>query len=351
MFFVIDVFGAGDHELDRCALRIAQAECCRKCCIMSHYKGEPIAATRFIRKCFDESKNMSSSEWKQYIRSKIFSSMKSVKNSSNYAKHVWMVGTGPNDFIEGVCRTCFSNCYSTSRTTMLAVVKELKSGAVEAAPSFRVNQSVSPILIAAIIRSAGSCGKELSAAQLGLLQIPNTYDSVSCYSWMNNYFNLEPITIKEVWTEYVEDMMLVKEGYIRTKAFGSMWAHCFPYVRIREFKAVTGKKHLYISVCIVISVPHYFVVSGKCNTCAWLSHARRTFRDKKNREQITIMHALHRSTYMGERIEYRNRRQLAHDLPTYNGSFISDGMAQIHCMLPHQSMKTGTNIIFFCDAY
>ena len=62
-----------------------------------------------------------------------------------------------------------------------------------------------------------------------------------------------------------------------------MWTACFPNVKIREFKAV----------------------SGKCKTCAILSDLRRKCNDKQRKQEITYLHCLHRSAYMNERLEYR----------------------------------------------
>ena len=79
-----------------------------------------------------------------------------------------------------------------------------------------------------------------------------------------------------------------------SSSFEKLWIACFPHVKIRQFK----------SVC------------GKCKTCEKLSSARRSFHDVKTREQITTMHALHRSMYMGERMCYYNRRNEAMSLPS-----------------------------------
>ena len=99
-----------------------------------------------------------------------------------------------------------------------------------------------------------------------------------------------------------------------SSCFEKIWSACFSHVKIRQFK----------SVC------------GKCKTCEKLSSARRSFHDVKTREQITTMHALHRSMFMGERMCYYNRRNEAMSKPSTVWSIISDGMAQIHCQLPHQ---------------
>ena len=99
-----------------------------------------------------------------------------------------------------------------------------------------------------------------------------------------------------------------------SSCFEKMWMACFPHVKIRQFK----------SVC------------GKCKTCEKLSSARRSFHDAKTREQITTMHALHCSMYMGERLSYYDRRNEAMSKPSTVWSLISDGMAQIHYQLPYQ---------------
>lgn len=57
------------------------------------------------------------------------------------------------------------------------------------------------------------------------------------------------------------------------------------HVRIREYKAVTGK----------------------CRTCAFLSRVRKELRDPSKREYITTLFDFHRTTYMGERQAYAMR--------------------------------------------
>jgi hypothetical protein len=47
-----------------------------------------------------------------------------------------------------------------------------------------------------------------------------------------------------------------------------------------------------------------------------------------------MLHALHRSTYMGERLDYYSRRQEAVDNPQDVVSMILDGMSQNHTVLP-----------------
>jgi len=85
--------------------------------------------------------------------------------------------------------------------------------------------------------------------------------------------HLEPVFIKEIFSEYQEDMELAGMKAVDEGRFGALWKHCFRHVKIREFKAV----------------------SGKCSTCEKLSFLRRTRKSATEREYITKMHALHRS--------------------------------------------------------
>jgi hypothetical protein len=89
----------------------------------------------------------------------------------------------------------------------------------------------------------------------------------------------------------------------------------FPNVRIREFKAV----------------------GGKCDVCAKLSELRKCARNKIGKQQLTSLHLLHRSAYMGERMSYSIRRQDAITLDTQFLSMITDGMAQTHCEMANIS--------------
>jgi len=57
----------------------------------------------------------------------------------------------------------------------------------------------------------------------------------------NCEIHLEPIAIKEVYGEYIDDMTVSKMDTINSESFSQLWKDCFPYVLVREFKAVTGK--------------------------------------------------------------------------------------------------------------
>jgi hypothetical protein len=73
--------------------------------------------------------------------------------------------------------------------------------------------------------------------------------------------HLEPCRLTEIYEEYVEAKGFSGEAVVSATVFGLIWKNCFSHVKVREFKAVTGK----------------------CGTCAILSQARRKYRDKETR--------------------------------------------------------------------
>jgi hypothetical protein len=168
-------------------------------------------------------------------------------------------------------------------------------------------------------------GEMVSAANM-----PNTRRSLLCYGWMDWFFNivgdkmpnskeihLEPITYQEVHREYemtMESYFPDEEGLaLNYTSFLSMWHNSFAHVKIREYKQV----------------------SGKCTTCATLSDLRRKYKSANIRQAVTDLHALHRITYMGERMNYYRKQWLAIMHPEMYMSIILDGMAQKHTALPY----------------
>jgi hypothetical protein len=95
----------------------------------------------------------------------------------------------------------------------------------------------------------------------------------------------------------------------------NLWKICFPHVKVREFKAV----------------------SGKCDVCAALTNIRRQKMDYATQQYVARLFALHRSMYMGERLDYYSRRNDALLTPSSYLSLIADGMQQNHCILPWQA--------------
>lgn len=174
---------------------------------------------------------------------------------------------------------------------------------------------------------------------LPIMLLPNTSEALTAYVWMQNRFkaqgdscptsreiHLEPIKKEEIYKDYVHEIKTdrLKLNIVTYDQFVRMWVHYFPHVKIREFK----------------------VVSGKCNTCSDLTDLRRKTRKNAVIVKITKYFALHRFTFMAERMKYYERIQLARSMPHRYYSIIIDGMAQNHSEMPYfANMKTFENKI------
>jgi hypothetical protein len=233
----------------------------------------------------------------------------------------------------GVCKNVFSICYNVRDTYIEGLCAEIKKGYINSDDTFTdknnkilsANSKKELDALQQIVAYSNEKGLKLSFQQLAASVIPNSDASLNAYAWMKNYFrttgddipnsgeiHLEPILIKTVHKEYKETMIEDHMDHLELSQFGTLWTTCFPYVKIREFKAVTGK----------------------CNTCALLSIARRKYRGRDHRLYVTRLYELHRSAYMNERIAYATRSMQANLFPKEYLSMNSDGMAQIHCRLP-----------------
>jgi len=240
----------------------------------------------------------------------------------------WMVGCGAAKF-GPVCRQRFMMTYSVKHCFIEDLSKEVRGGVVNNERPF-TDKTTCPILTselqARLAMLKDTYDITLTLEQMTAMKIPNTPESITCYAWMHFYFDmvgdqipnsngeihLEPVWIKDVYQEYKDCMFTSGSPTLQPTQFGMMWQTCFRHVTIREFKAVTGK----------------------CDTCARLSARRRELRDNEGRQHLTMLHMLHRTTYMGERLAYADRIMQALQSPRQYFSLISDGMAQNHCILP-----------------
>jgi len=305
--------------------------CCSHACLHNTIGFKQ--ASNLIFACRETVNAMTRRERSEYNYQLISGCMTGVRQSG-YGEFTWKVGTDASSQVVDVCRTCFSNCYGIPLTTMDRVVRSFKNGEAKPAPALSDRTVMSDAIFRGFKKAADYYGLKLTRQELAAARMPNSPVAVSCYAWMARYFSmvgddmsnseeihLEPTLIKDVWAEYREEMISYGVKHLSVTAFGSLWTHCFSYVKIREFKAV----------------------SGKCDTCLKLSKLRRTFHDSRRREYITMMHAFHRCAYMNERIEYAKKRNLAESNPTNYLSIISDGMSQNHCLLPYFANQDSWN--------
>jgi len=178
------------------------------------------------------------------------------------------------------------------------------------------------------------------------MKLPNGEANKFLDAWLSRYFSLvgdsqpnldeihlEAQDMKDIWEEYVTDAEeIYKQVYLLLKVtvhliffdslqdshlsyanFIKLWTKCWSYVRIRQYKNVTGK----------------------CSSCAILTSLRRKYTEPKLRHKISRLAGLHRCSYMGERRVYYSKIVKACDEPYDYLSLISDGMAQNHTQLPY----------------
>lgn len=172
--------------------------------------------------------------------------------------------------------------------------------------------------------------------QIAAAAVPNTPEAIKCYIWLRNFFDasgdyepnrkeihLDPITKREVHGEYLVKLTSSNKGEhtLEYSEFVHIWTKCFPHVKIREYKAC----------------------SGKCMTCALFTVLMRKFEHTKALALVIQHRALHRADYMSDRILYQERVEQA-EKDKENGnivSIITDGMQQYHTELPYMGNNIG----------
>jgi hypothetical protein len=260
-------------------------------------------------------------------------------SSKGYMQMSWTVGYGSNK-LSDVCRALFIHCYFLSHSFLDRCCKDVKNNLTNPNKSnlndhcnnFSDQTEESKITSKEITLYTEKYGLTLTTQQLAALKLPNKQLALITYGWMEYYFNLvgdcqpnrnaeihlEPTTIGSIYYEYcdeIKDMQNINTQYesYSFPAFCKFWKDYFPHVKVREFKAV----------------------AGKCNVCCKLSELRKSSRHKFEKQQLTLLHQLHRSAYMNERMAYNVRKSEGCTLGHIYLSIITDGMAQTHCELPH----------------
>ena len=164
-----------------------------------------------------------------------------------------------------VCADCFGNVYGISEYMRKKFSKEFRDGYVSSETVLNDRTSGMNNLDA-VYKAEEVWNVGLRAEHARHMVIPNNTASVSCSTWLDTFFyfhgdsvpnsteiHLEPMNKCDIYDEYCEDMERRCEPYLSLKQFVSLWTRVFSDVKIREYKAVTGK----------------------CKTCAALSELRR----------------------------------------------------------------------------
>lgn len=305
------------------AKRVA-VECHKECCLKMGYD----YGVLLIKECIDEIGGLSRKEKKAYLLSKIRSCVNGY-SSKGYTNADWVIGIAPGNTLK-VCKQCFCSAYSCGHTFVDELCRRIKEGekSVDRNDFHDQRPGANAAFLKNLTQLADALDITLSPSQLGALVVPNTVASLTCFAWMKDYFDavgdkqpnaneihLEPTDIKSIWSEYRLVIGDVGQPTLSYGSFLNLWDICFSHVKLREYKAVTGK----------------------CKICALLSEARRKVLGLAGRRFITELHALHRTMYMGERLSYYARRNEAMLMPHMYWSGISDGMQQSHCLLPHRA--------------
>jgi len=97
----------------------------------------------------------------------------------------------------------------------------------------------------------------LDGKSVALAKLPNTTRSLDCYSWLKFYFesagdqmpnsneiHLEPTPLRDIYEEYRNSRISAGCDPLSFTPFYDIWRTCFPNVKIREYKAVSGRNYL-----------------------------------------------------------------------------------------------------------
>ena len=274
-------------------------------------------------------------EKKTYFLQKIQSFQVRITPQKKY-KFNFVIGSAGNQHI--VCRKGFAKAFTITRWYLDDVICRYKCGHKNGKQELNEKTAIPASVVndKRISDFAEEFGISLTPTHLGNLRMADSVETKLCVSWMSYYFSLvgdncpnsnqeihlEPIPRTEVHKEYCFDMEHILGGDnkpLSLETFRKVWKDVYPHVRIRKYK----------SSC------------GHCNLCSLLSEKRRKFRDKRGREEVTNLFALHRLSTMGERRTYYDRRLEAELNPSL---FLSTIAAKsLHVTLVWQHEDTGSS--------
>jgi hypothetical protein len=102
-----------------------------------------------------------------------------------------------------------------------------------------------------LFKHAADNGFTLSEKHKQALRLSREPSATTAFAWMHNFFeivgdkmpnlneiHLEPIFVRVVWEEYVDDLKGSLIPAVSLCQFGQMRLALFPQVKIRQFKAV-----------------------------------------------------------------------------------------------------------------
>ena len=267
------------------------------------------------------------------LRDKINQCVVRVQPGSNYLKMNYRIITETKlsvSIVHSVCKWTFMEAWGFNESLRKVLCENIKSGVVKTAHAITDRYSAVSGDFSKLVESCGLKDVITHPEKLNIAKLPNTEAAHYCYNWLENHFNLsgdnepnsdeihlDPVDKKEIYAEYANEAIIYKTKRVKKTQFNKIWRDCFPHVKIRKYKAC----------------------SGKCAVCAELSIQTRKQKTRKAMEYIKLCRVIHRADFMRDRDLYAQRKKLAELYPRQYLSLITDGMQQTHCELPYSANR------------
>ena len=307
--------------------------CCKKGknCFIRHLK-QPDAGY-VVMLCRQELTELNSrTELIDRLREKVYQCMLTVREHSEYAEMEYKIIPEKKCSIvipSVVCYRTFMKAWGINKHLLSNLRDDVKENFVRTVrggsrrlPPFEGD-------VAEMLKSSG-VGIVLSPERLRLASMPQSEASSHCNLWMENYFqlcgdfqpntgeiHLDPVKKCDIYEEYVSETEPFGLPVVSLSRFKRMWKKDFPLVKIRKYKACTGK----------------------CLICVELLVQTRKSRNVKVLEYVRACRLIHRTDFMKDRSLYDARRGFAAKKPKEALSLITDGMQQTHCELPYSANR------------
>jgi len=267
------------------AHRIFLQECCKGQCLKAI--GEEVAE-ELVFNCLMEVEFLTQTQKHEYLFQKLRHCAEGV-TEGGYLQCDYSLGQGVcGKRAYGVCHKCFQNVYNIGHTQLYNIRAKVKAGILTTDSGHREGDDSAtlggirnkPAFVKTLCKVAEDRGYTLDKYEMAALAIPNNRMSLECFAWMDDHFNLvaesepnsghmtiEPITIEEIYDEYVADRHSAGYSAVSITTFRRIWRGCFPHVKRRP----------------------YIECNLKCMTCAALGLARKEHKGKNNYEIIVVV--------------------------------------------------------------
>ena len=295
-------------------------------------------AARIIYMCRKELQNTESkAQLIDKLREKVNQCVTKVRKGSKYLKMEYTIVTELKADIsmrDYICRNAFMEAWGINLSLMKVLRKEIKQDIIKTSHAITNRYSKVTGDFSKLLESTG-LNDVVDVQKLYIAKLPQTEAAHHCYNWLENHFklsgdnepnsneiHLDTVNKKDIYAEYVDESILYDFDPLRETQFNKIWQNSFPYVKIRKYKAC----------------------SGKCSICAELSILTGKYKIRKAMEYIKICRVIHRADFMADRNLYQQRKKFSEMYPNLYMSLITDGMQQTHCELPYSGNKVPSGV-------